>query len=49
MGEEAPGPMKAQCPSVGEFQGKQAGVGVWGYTPSFKEEQGWYTEFLGGN
>jgi hypothetical protein len=27
MGEEALGPMKAQCSSVGECQGGEAGVG----------------------
>ena len=27
MGGEALGPMKAQCPSVGECQGQEAGVG----------------------
>ena len=28
MGEEALGPMKALCPSVGKCQGQEAGVGV---------------------
>jgi hypothetical protein len=27
MGGEALGPMKAQCPSVGEYQDREAGVG----------------------
>jgi len=27
MGGEALGPMKTQCPSVGECQGQEAGVG----------------------
>jgi hypothetical protein len=27
--KEALGPMNAQCPSVGEFQGGEVGVGVW--------------------
>ena len=27
MGGEALGPVKAQCPSVGECQGREAGVG----------------------
>jgi hypothetical protein len=27
MGKEALGPVKAQCPSVGECQGQEAGVG----------------------
>ena len=27
MGGEALGPVKAQCPSVGEFQEREAGVG----------------------
>jgi hypothetical protein len=27
MGEEALGPVKARCPSVGECQGQEAGVG----------------------
>jgi hypothetical protein len=29
MGGEALGPVKAQCPSVGECQGSQMGVGGW--------------------
>jgi hypothetical protein len=29
MGEEALGPVKAQCPSVGECQGVEVGVGGW--------------------
>lgn len=29
MGEEALGPVKAPCPSVGECQGGEAGVGEW--------------------
>ena len=29
--EERPfGPVKAQCPSVGKFQGSEVGVGRWG-------------------
>jgi hypothetical protein len=29
MVEEAFDPMKALCPSVGEFEGREAGVGGW--------------------
>jgi hypothetical protein len=29
MGEAAVGPVKAPCPSVGECQGRVAGVGGW--------------------
>jgi hypothetical protein len=29
MGEEALGPVKAQCPSVGECEDGEAGVGGW--------------------
>jgi hypothetical protein len=29
MGGEPLGPVKAQCPSVGECQGREAGVGGW--------------------
>ena len=29
MGEEAVGPMKALCPSVGECEGREVGVGGW--------------------
>ena len=29
MKGEALGPMKARCPSVGECQGREAGVGGW--------------------
>ena len=29
MGEEALGPVKARCPSAGECEGGEAGVGVW--------------------
>jgi hypothetical protein len=29
VGGEALGPMKAQCPSVGECQGKEEGMGGW--------------------
>jgi hypothetical protein len=29
MGEEALGPVKAQCPSVKEFQTRKEGVGGW--------------------
>ena len=38
MGEEVLGPVKARCTSVGEFEGREAGVSVsvseggWGYT-----------------
>jgi hypothetical protein len=28
MREEAVGPMKAQCPKLGECEGREAGVGV---------------------
>ena len=30
MGGEALGPVKALCPSVGECQGGEVGVGGWG-------------------
>jgi hypothetical protein len=29
MGVEALGPVKAQCPSVGAYQGREVGVGRW--------------------
>jgi hypothetical protein len=29
MGEEALGPVKAQCPSVGEYQAMEVGVDEW--------------------
>jgi hypothetical protein len=29
MGDEALGPVKAQCSSIGECQGREAGVGRW--------------------
>jgi len=29
MGGEALVPVKARCPSVGEWQGREAGVGQW--------------------
>ena len=29
VAEEALGPVKAQCPSVGECQGREEGVGRW--------------------
>ena len=29
MGEKALGPMKAQCRSIGECEGREVGVGVW--------------------
>jgi len=29
MGGEALGPLKARCPSVGEFQGREVGVCGW--------------------
>ena len=29
MGGEALGPVKTQCPSVGECQGRKVGVGEW--------------------
>jgi hypothetical protein len=32
MGGEALGPVKAQYPSVGELEGREAGVGQWGNT-----------------
>jgi hypothetical protein len=31
MGREALGPLKARCPSVGEFKGGEAGVGGFGH------------------
>jgi hypothetical protein len=30
MGGETLGPVKAQCPNVGECQGGEAGMGEWG-------------------
>ena len=38
--------MKAQFPSAGEGQGKGAGVGMWGDTPTQKQELVCITEFL---
>ena len=32
MGGEALGHVKAQCPTVGECQGREAGVSGWGIT-----------------
>jgi hypothetical protein len=32
MGGEALGPVEVQCPSVGECEGREAGVGGWGNT-----------------
>jgi hypothetical protein len=32
MGEEVLVSLKAQCPSVGECEGEEAGVGGWGST-----------------
>ena len=29
MGEEALGPVKTQCPSVGEYEGGEVGLGGW--------------------
>jgi hypothetical protein len=29
MGGDTLGPVKARCPSVGEYQGREAGVGGW--------------------
>jgi hypothetical protein len=29
MGEDALGPVEAQCPSIREFEGGEAGVGGW--------------------
>jgi hypothetical protein len=29
MGGEAPGPVKARCPSIGKFKGGEAGVDGW--------------------
>jgi hypothetical protein len=29
MGEEAIGPLMVPCPSVGEYQGREVGVGEW--------------------
>jgi hypothetical protein len=39
MGREAIGPVKALCPSVGECQGREAGVGgaEWGGDRGFSE------------
>jgi hypothetical protein len=36
IGREALGPLKAQCPSVGEFEGGEVGMG----TPSQKQREG---------
>jgi hypothetical protein len=32
MGEEALGPVEARCPSTGEYQDSEVGVGRWGTT-----------------
>ena len=48
-GGEALGPVKVQCPSVGECQGEEAGVGGWmGMgAPVWKQgERGWEMGFL---
>jgi hypothetical protein len=49
MREEALGPVKkARCPSVGEFEGGEVGVG--GGTPSLKQGEGdWIGDFGGGD
>ena len=42
MGEEALGPEKARCPSVGECQGGKVGVGVWvGVHPFRSKDRGY--------
>jgi hypothetical protein len=41
MGEEALGPLKARCPSVGEFKVKEVGVGGWGNTLIEAAGRGW--------
>ena len=49
MGREALGPVKAQCPSVGECQGREVGVGRWvGSTLIEAGGGGWYMGFLEG-
>jgi hypothetical protein len=49
VGREALGHVKAPCPSVGECQGREVGVGGWvgGGTLSWKQE-GWDRGFPGG-
>jgi hypothetical protein len=51
MGGEAFGPVKARCPSVGECQGREAGVGGWvggwvGEHPHRSRRGGWARRFL---
>jgi hypothetical protein len=43
MGREALGPVKAECPSVGEYQGSEVGVGGWRSTliEAGEEGRGW--------
>ena len=50
MGGEALDPVKAPCPSVGECQGGEAGVGGWvfGGEPSRKQGEEDGIEALGG-
>jgi hypothetical protein len=41
MGGEALGPVKVLCPSVGEFQGQEAGVGRLGSRERGGDGGGW--------
>ena len=40
MGGEALGPVEAQCPSVGECQGGEVGVGEWVEAHSLRHKLG---------
>jgi hypothetical protein len=46
MGGEALGPVKAQCPSVGECQGREAGVGELVSRGRGRGSEGWDRGFL---
>ena len=38
--EKSLGPVKAQCPNVGEWQAGEVGMGEWGGAPSYKQRIG---------
>jgi hypothetical protein len=40
MGEEALGPVKARCPSVGELEGRDVGGSVWVGVPPRRSRRG---------
>jgi hypothetical protein len=50
MGGEVLGPVKAQCPSVGECQGREVGVGGWveEHPHRSRGRRGWDRRFLEG-